>query len=187
MKTDVTIIGGGLAGLTLALQLKKAQAAISILVLEQRKSTAPASAHKVGESTVELGTYYLREVLGLGKYLDEQHLPKQGLRFFFSPEVHEVIEDRVELGARSNLPIPSHQIDRGRFENDLMEQLLEKGIATRRGIMNSHRESAYSHVDASLPISEGLADNSIILPLYIPMEEEDKDYVISALRSCLGY
>ena len=67
MKTnyDVCILGGGLAGLTLSLQLKQANPKISILVIERRKGEAPDSAHKVGESTVELGTYYLREVLNL--------------------------------------------------------------------------------------------------------------------------
>ena len=128
MDTDVTILGGGLAGLTLALQLKQSQPNITIRVLELRKSSAPTSAHKVGESTVELGTHYLREVLGLGSYLDQKHLPKQGLRFFFSPEAKEKIEERVELGARSELPIPSHQIDRGVFENDLAQKLRDIGV-----------------------------------------------------------
>ena len=80
-------MGGGLAGLTLAMQIKKAEPAISIAILEMRNNDAPESAHKVGESTVELGTYYLREILGLGDYLDERHLHKHGLRFYFSPEV----------------------------------------------------------------------------------------------------
>ena len=67
---DVVITGGGLAGLTLSLQLKKAKPDISILVLERRESSAEAAAHKVGESTVELGTQYLREVLDLKGYLE---------------------------------------------------------------------------------------------------------------------
>ncbi len=58
---DVIILGGGMAGLTLAMQLKQKQADISVAILEMRKEDAPLSAHKVGESTVELGTYYLRE------------------------------------------------------------------------------------------------------------------------------
>lgn len=78
MKTnyDVCILGGGLAGLTLSLQLKQANPKISILVIERRKGEAPDSAHKVGESTVELGTYYLREVLNLKNYLDKHQLSK---------------------------------------------------------------------------------------------------------------
>ena len=34
-------------------------------------------------------------------------------------EVKEKIDQRVELGAKGALPVPSHQIDRGIFENEL--------------------------------------------------------------------
>lgn len=130
MKTeyDVVILGGGLAGLTLALQLVQEEPNMKIAVLEMRKNAAPDAAHKVGESTVELGTYYLREVLGLGEYLDEQQLPKMGLRFYFSSHIKDKIDQRVELGAKGALPVPSHQIDRGIFENYLTELLLSKGV-----------------------------------------------------------
>ena len=49
---DVIIPGGGLAGLTLSIQLKLAKPDIKILVLERRKTVAATAAHKVGESTV---------------------------------------------------------------------------------------------------------------------------------------
>ncbi|MEO9258038.1 MAG: NAD(P)-binding protein, partial [Crocinitomicaceae bacterium] len=106
---DVVILGGGLAGLTLSLQIKQRNPAISILILEKRAEDAPTAAHKVGESTVELGTHYLREILQLKDYLEAAHLPKHGLRFYFSPKHKSKIEERVELGPRKLLPIPSHQ------------------------------------------------------------------------------
>ncbi|MDB5274816.1 MAG: monooxygenase FAD-binding protein [Chitinophagaceae bacterium] len=124
---DVVITGGGLAGLTLSLQLKKAKPDISILVLERRESSAEAAAHKVGESTVELGTHYLREVLDLKGYLEEHELPKHGLRFFFKTENKDDITERVELGPRERLPVPSHQLDRGTLENYLAKLTQEKG------------------------------------------------------------
>jgi len=120
---DVIILGGGLAGLTLAMQMRQQEPTISIAILEMRAKAAPEAAHKVGESTVELGTYYLREVLGLKDYLEAEHLQKHGLRFFFSPDDKEHIERRVEYGARYRLHIPSHQIDRGVFENEMIERL----------------------------------------------------------------
>lgn len=124
---DVIILGGGLAGLTLSIQLKRKKPDISILILERRKDNAPKAAHKVGESTVELASYYLREVLGEKEYLEKHELPKYGLRFFFPSHHKEKIETRVELGPRKWLYSPSHQIDRGTFENHLAERTQQYG------------------------------------------------------------
>ena len=58
--------------------------------------------------------------------------------------------------------------------NELMQQMLDSGIATRRGIMTTHRESAYKNRWVyNLPKSEDLADNSILIPLYNRMEADD--------------
>jgi perosamine synthetase len=63
--------------------------------------------------------------------------------------------------------------------NQLMERLLANGITTRRGIMNTHREIAYQNdPHTQLSVSENLQDNSIIIPLYVPMAEEEIDYII---------
>lgn len=70
--------------------------------------------------------------------------------------------------------------------NELMQKLLEKGIATRRGIMTAHRETAYKNSGIfNLPVSEKMADKSIVIPLYIPMENSDIDFVIKNLKELL--
>lgn len=63
--------------------------------------------------------------------------------------------------------------------NTLMQELLEKGVASRRGIMTSHRETAYKNMitGIGLPISEDLQDRSIILPLFVPMTAEEVESV----------
>jgi len=72
--------------------------------------------------------------------------------------------------------------------NELMQQMLDAGVSTRRGIMTAHRETAYKVECAglSLPVSEDAADNSIILPLYIPMDQSQIDKVIQTFRACVG-
>lgn len=124
---DVVIMGGGLAGLTLALQLKKRFADIDVLVLERRTHPVPVAAHKVGESSVEIGAHYFSEVLGLTEHLAEKQLRKFGFRFFFS-EGRRDIDQVTELGASRFLSVPSYQIDRGIFENFLGQEALRCGV-----------------------------------------------------------
>ncbi len=65
--------------------------------------------------------------------------------------------------------------------------MLDKGIATRRGIMNSHREKAYLDLGYKdyLPISEDAADNSIVIPLYVPMNADDINSIIKEFKELL--
>ena len=71
--------------------------------------------------------------------------------------------------------------------NDLMQRMLDAGISTRRGIMTTHRETAYKDecMNISLPVSEDSCDRSIILPLYVPMKDEDIEKVITTFLSII--
>ena len=68
----------------------------------------------------------------------------------------------------------------------LMQQLLDRGIATRRGIMLSHQEPPYVDSAAALPQSEQASARSLLLPLFPQMEEQEQDAVISALWEWRG-
>ena len=78
---------------------------------------------------------------------------------------------------------PSCKISR----NVLMQVLLDKGISSRRGIMTSHREKAYLDLgyNVELPISEDAADRSIMIPLYVPMDENDTDFIIRTVKKII--
>jgi perosamine synthetase len=69
----------------------------------------------------------------------------------------------------------------------VMQELLDQGIATRRGIMCSHREPCYAEEKPrhDLRQSELAQDHAILLPLYAQMTEEDQVTVANALRSAL--
>ncbi len=125
---DVAIVGGGLAGLTLALQLRRAEPTLSIVVLERSELPPPLAAHKVGESTVEIGAHYLSHTLGLGDLLERTQLRKFGLRLFFGAGGHADLADADELGASRLLPAISYQIDRGQLERDLLDILSDEGV-----------------------------------------------------------
>ncbi|MEO7071597.1 MAG: tryptophan 7-halogenase [Rhodanobacter sp.] len=129
---EAVILGGGLAGLCLALQLRGEFPDMDILVLERNRHPLPAAAHKVGESTVEIGAHYFDHTLGLRDHLDSAHIRKFGLRYFFS-EGRNDIENTTELGTSQLLPVPSYQIDRGIFENFLGAEARRRGIDFRDG------------------------------------------------------
>jgi len=129
---DAVILGGGLAGLTLAMQLKGAYPDMDILVLERQSRPVPEAAHKVGESTVEIAAHYFADVLGLRDHLETQHIRKFGFRFFFS-EGQDELADITELGVSAVLPTPSYQIDRGILENFLGDEARRRGIDFREG------------------------------------------------------
>ena len=72
-------------------------------------------------------------------------------------------------------------------QKTVMQELLDQGIATRRGIMCSHREPPYAdarpHHD--LRQSELAQDRAILLPLYAQMTEDEQVTVAKALRGAL--
>tara|TARA_B100000212_G_C27383451_1_gene538137 strand:+ start:1444 stop:2571 length:1128 start_codon:yes stop_codon:yes gene_type:complete len=71
--------------------------------------------------------------------------------------------------------------------NDLMQRMLDHGIATRKGIMLAHEEEAYTDFDFNnLERSEFLSHNSIILPLYVPMSKNDIDFVIKTFINIIN-
>ena len=132
-RCDVAIVGGGLAGLTLALQLKQNAPQLEIVILERSHLPPPIAAHKVGEPIVEIGAHYLSHTLGLKSLLESTQLRKFGLRFFFDSGNQTDLANADELGASNFLPVTSYQLDRGRLEADLAILLRERGVSIMDG------------------------------------------------------
>jgi dTDP-4-amino-4,6-dideoxygalactose transaminase len=76
--------------------------------------------------------------------------------------------------------LPDYPLTRDR----LMQELLDRRIATRRGIMNAHQEGAYAGAGPyDLPQSEAARDGVLLLPLFHAMTDDEQDYVIDQLRA----
>ena len=129
---DVCILGGGLAGLTLARQLRGNHPDLAITVVERSQFPVPKAVHKVGESTVELGSHYLSHDLGLTEHLASDQLPKYGLRLYFG-EYGDDLAKADELGVSRVLKVPTYQIDRGILENHLADELRFGGVIVEDG------------------------------------------------------
>ena len=105
--------------------------------------------------------------------------------------------------ARSNWQSYCVRLPEGMDQKRIMQILLDAGVATRRGIMCSHRESAYpadawtcaarlkSRCDctrdacAELPQSEKAQDDGIVLPLFPQMMDHEQRQVAEALQRAL--
>ncbi len=82
-----------------------------------------------------------------------------------------------------------------------MQALLDRGVATRRGVMNAHRELAYprgtwacgavcsgcpDHTCERLRLSEEAQDRTMLLPLFASMTKVEQDHVVTVLRDLMA-
>ncbi len=125
---DVIIVGGSLSGSSAALLLKRARPELRVLVLEKSE----AFKRRVGEATVEVSAYFLGRVLGLTQHLNDAHLVKQGMRFWFANEAAENLEDSSEIGGRFQVRLPSYQLDRAVFDTEVLKRAEQAGAIARR-------------------------------------------------------
>jgi len=74
----------------------------------------------------------------------------------------------------------------GATREQVLESLALADISARRGIMAAHRQPAYAGTDtgdADLTVTERLTDNTLILPVFHQMTDEEQTRVIGALKA----
>ncbi len=115
---DVVVIGGALSGAATATLLLRQNPGIRVLIVEKSAKLT----RRVGEATVEVSAFFMGRVLGLTQYLNESHLVKQGLRFWFKNDDVKDISEASELGARYQVRLPSYQLDRAAFDEEVLRR-----------------------------------------------------------------
>jgi perosamine synthetase len=71
----------------------------------------------------------------------------------------------------------------------VMAQMLAQGVATRRGVMAIHEEPYYARtrqVQVCLPVTEAATRETLLLPMFTTMTDDDQDYVVQALWDALA-
>lgn len=91
--------------------------------------------------------------------------------------------------ARSNWQSFSVRLPEGADQINTMQALLDRGIATRRGIMCAHREPAYQkeswRAAGTLVESERAQDTCVLLPIFHQLSREDQQRIASEFRSAI--
>ena len=121
----------------------------------------------------------------------------------------EILEARREVAARYTAAIRSIPFVEAPFEPDyarrtwqsyavrltpdapvsrteLMRRLLRDGVPTRRGVMAIHQEGAYAGTVADLPHTEAATRDSLMLPMFAGLTEEQQEHVLSSLAGHLA-
>src|SRR5947207_1443902 len=125
---DVAIIGGALAGAATAILLLREDPKLRVLIVEKSSSFG----RRVGEATVEVSGYFLGRVLGLTQYLNEAHLVKQGMRFWFFNEHAQSLDQCSEIGGRFLSRVPAYQVDRATLDEEVLRRAAALGATIWR-------------------------------------------------------
>ncbi len=146
---DVLIVGGGLAGLTLARQILM-QSEKTVLQIDRR--TLPPPRQKVGEATVQMSGYYYGKVLDLEDYLLVEHYLKYNLRFYWpsNDRPTERYEELSQSFIRNISNIPTYQLDRNKFEGEVL----------RRNLLSPNYRCIQSTGELALELGKGGAPHA---------------------------
>ena len=125
---DVVVIGGALSGASTAILLLEESPALKVLIVEK----SVAFSRRVGEATIEVSTYFLRNCLGLSQHLHQEHLVKNGLRFWFSRENTSTLGECSEIGGRYLSRLPAYLVDRAVMDEAALKRAMTLGAKVLR-------------------------------------------------------
>ena len=139
---DVVVLGGALAGSSTALLLRRENPGLSVLVVEKSRRFDS----KVGEATTEMSGMFLTRRLALWEHLELEHLPKEGLRFWFANGAVTGHEQATETGGFVRSLVPSFQLRRDVLDQHVLELAAAEGVEVLRPArVESVRTGSFDH------------------------------------------
>lgn len=132
---DVVIMGAGFAGVCQARHLLLNVPNIKIALIDPRPEERTDKDLKIGESMVEIATLFVCKELGLYEYMIENHPPKYALNFHWAKNADktDTIDDYYHIWANRPFPIGTFQMNRAKFERDLLKMNQEMGATFYQG------------------------------------------------------
>jgi flavin-dependent dehydrogenase len=120
---DVVVLGGAFSGAAAAVLLRRDRPDLSVLVVERLE----AFDAKVGEATTEMSGMFLTRRLALWQHLEREHLPKEGLRYWFQNGKVRRHADASETGAFQRSTVPSFQLRRDALDEHILATAVAEG------------------------------------------------------------
>jgi flavin-dependent dehydrogenase len=125
---DVAVIGGAIAGASVAYLLKRKDPSLHILIIEK----AAEFDRKVGESTSEVGACFLTRVLNISSHLGHEQITKSGLRMWFYQKSSDSFTRCGELGPKHQTRLPAFQLDRSKLDEAVLQKTVAAGCEVWR-------------------------------------------------------
>jgi flavin-dependent dehydrogenase len=125
---DVVILGGAFSGASAAILLRRELPHLSVLVVEK----AVAFDAKVGEATTEMSAMFITRRLAMWHHLEAEHLPKEGLRYWFNNEKVTGHDNATETGGFLRSAVPAFQLRRDTLDEYLLKTAVAEGAELLR-------------------------------------------------------
>jgi flavin-dependent dehydrogenase len=125
---DVVILGGAFSGASAAILLRRELPQLRVLVVEK----ATEFDAKVGEATTEMSAMFITRRLAMWHHLEAEHLPKEGLRYWFSNSKVTGHANASEAGGFLRSSVPSFQLRRDVLDEYLLQTAVNEGAELLR-------------------------------------------------------
>lgn len=104
-------------------------------------------------------------------------------------DVSEVTPPQEPTYARYNWQSYAIRLADSLDQQNVMQGLLDRGIASRRGVMCAHREAAYQEYSSRFDLfeSEQAQDHVILLPIFPQLQEDQIVRIVHALKEVIGH
>src|SRR5262245_64569783 len=120
---DVVVLGGAFSGASAAILLRRECPELRVLIVER----AERFDEKVGEATTEMSAMFLTRRLALWRHLEDEQLPKEGLRYWFHNERVRHHHEASETGGFVRSTVPSFQLRRDVLDQKMLDDAVAAG------------------------------------------------------------